>query len=182
VSFDEARGEARQALHVANADGSGARIVATDVGSPNHFSWNPDGSRIYYTTIARVGTSQIRTVSPDGSVRGVLAMPASLTNGIQHHPAISPDGQWIAFVTLAGDPARRQLHVMRLDGTGLVKLTNAADNVSAPSWSPDGQWIAYEVVASSGDTKQLYKIRRDGAQVTKLTPDGFTGDGHPGWR
>ena len=62
------------------------------------------------------------------------------------NPAISPDGQWIAYTHTEG------IHLIRPDGSGDKLLVNIPDwNEYWPrftwapkaSWSPDSQWIVY---------------------------------------
>lgn len=58
------------------------------------------------------------------------------------HPALSPDGNWLAFTALD------RIWLMELPQTGCVakqprRLTVDSVGEFYPSWSPDGQWIAY---------------------------------------
>jgi DNA-binding winged helix-turn-helix (wHTH) protein/Tol biopolymer transport system component len=50
----------------------------------------------------------------------------------------SPDGQWLAYVTLP----QSELHKCRLDGSSDVVLASGVEAVN-PSWSPDGRQIAF---------------------------------------
>ncbi len=58
------------------------------------------------------------------------------------YPKASPDGTRICFVADEGkgDAKVRNLYVMKVDGTGRVKI---ADNAREPCWSADGKSIAY---------------------------------------
>jgi serine/threonine protein kinase/Tol biopolymer transport system component len=55
--------------------------------------------------------------------------------------AVSPDGQWLAFVATALDNTG-QLFVRRMDDTTVRALAPALIQ-GAPFWSPDSRWIAY---------------------------------------
>jgi TolB protein len=72
----------------------------------------------------------------------------------QTEPAWSPNGRRIAFVSRRDGPSH--IYVMRADGTGAHRVTNAAPDDSSPTWSPDGRRIAFSrvgelfVVASGG--------------------------------
>ena len=76
---------------------------------------------------------------PDGGT-------VQLTNGVygHAHPAVSPDGEWIAFSSdrtgrrHAGRPYTSQLCVMPAAGGDIRVVTPDAFQVGAPSWSVDG--------------------------------------------
>jgi Tol biopolymer transport system component/imidazolonepropionase-like amidohydrolase len=57
------------------------------------------------------------------------------------HPAISPDGKKLAFISDRGGISN--LWTMDIDGTNLNKISTEKNNlVHSPKWSPDGQYIA----------------------------------------
>lgn len=56
-------------------------------------------------------------------------------------PTFSPDGQRIAFIGTTGEQS--DLYVMRVDGTGLQRLTDDLYGDAQPAWSPDGRYIAF---------------------------------------
>lgn len=57
------------------------------------------------------------------------------------HPAVSPNGEKIAFISDRGGLSN--LWVMNQDGTNLKQLSTEKHNlIHSPKWSPDGQYIA----------------------------------------
>ena len=55
----------------------------------------------------------------------------------EHSPAWSPDGKWLAFTTWS-DSAYGHVWKVRADGSGLLRLTEAAGFYLNPTWSTDG--------------------------------------------
>jgi hypothetical protein len=101
-------------------------------------SWAANGARIAY---ARAADDQfaagLYVISPDGTagtiVSGIGANPRD--------PALSPDGNRIAFVAeLLGQD---EIFVVNVNGTGLIRLTTHSGDDIEPAWSPSGQSIAY---------------------------------------
>jgi tricorn protease-like protein len=57
------------------------------------------------------------------------------------HPAVSPDGKHIAFISDRGGISN--LWVMNRDGGDLKQLSSEKNNlIHSPKWSPDGEYIA----------------------------------------
>ncbi len=83
------------------------------------------------------------------------------------NPDWSPDGEWIAFVSLVGQDAHAAIFVVRADGTALHQLTDFPEGAYQPRWSPDGRSIAFR----RGWTAHvgLYRIDRDGRNLLQLT-------------
>ena len=93
-------------------------------------------------------------------------------------PAFSPDGERIVFAK--GLDAGREVYVIKVDGTGLVRLTTNETSDAHPSWSPDGsQIVFYRVVVGHA---QIFVMNADGSaqrRVTDLSAVSF--NAFPSW-
>ena len=82
-------------------------------------------------------------------------------------PAVSPDGNRIAFVLRK--EGRGKLYTMTGEGTNVRTIAESLDVRNAPSWSPDGQWIA--VTANEGGGNRIFKVPADGGPPVRLLSD-----------
>jgi Tol biopolymer transport system component len=99
------------------------------------------------------------------AVVGVTVMSTLLGAGgrLERHaslPWASPDGQYVAFESSREDD-HLQIYVMRIDGTGVRRLTRSASIDVDPIWSPDGKWIMFRSFATP-QSEALDIVRIDG--------------------
>jgi len=93
------------------------------------------------------------------------------------HPAISPDGQQIAFASNRG--GGWDLFVMRLQSGEVTRLTDSPAYEGYPSWSPDGLWLAYDAFVDNNLEIMVQPI--DGSQpAIRLTAEPHA-DYAPAW-
>ena len=116
----------------------------------------------------RDGNAEIYVMNPDGSGQ------ANLTNNPAWDdvaPAMSPDGQRIAFIRRplpgSGRPGRPEIYVMNVDGSGLTNLAGDPSAFTALGFSPDGQRIAFQ--SSREGNSEIYTMNLDGSTLTNLT-------------
>ena len=105
--------------------------------------WSPTGEWIVFAS-DRGGDFEVWLVRPDGS--GLHKLVAG--GGRNNHPHFSPDGRWIVFTSKrAGFSAEEislphqpqpygDLFAVRLDGTGLTRLTHNGFEEGTPAWGP----------------------------------------------
>jgi TolB protein len=201
--------------YVMRTDGSGVRQVSSGGGRVTCGYFFPDGSRILWSSTRASGPEcppradmsqgyvwalydyQIFTSRPDGSDVRPLA-PAPGTYNAE--ATISPDG-WIVFTsTRDGD---LDLYKMRLDGSGLVRLTSTEGYDGGAFFSADGKRIVYRTSRPANDEEradyrsllqrklvrpgrlEIHTMDADGSnvrQVTRLGAASFAPFFHPDGR
>ena len=74
-----------------------------------------------------------------------VARPVPITSfpGLELHPAISPDGKFVAFTWEGEGGDNFDIYVRSIDGSFQGRLTTHAADDFAPAWSPDGLRIAF---------------------------------------
>jgi TolB protein len=201
---------------VMRADGSGVRRVSTGEGVVTCGYFFPDGSRIVYaSTHESLGPGcppkpdrsqgyvwplyeyQLYTARPDGTdLKGVAPAPGSYNA----EATISKDG-WIVFTsTRDGD---LDLYKMRLDGSGLTRLTSTPGYDGGAFFSADGKRIVWRASRPAAGSElddyrallarklvrpgrlELWVMNADGTdarQVTSLGAASFAPFFHPDGR
>lgn len=113
----------------------------------------------------------------DGTLPRVLPRQVTSEPGCEREPAVSPDGESIAFV--AESDGRASLWVVDASGGPPLRLTDGADPVDSPSWQPDGRAILY--ASGTESAAEVRKVSRLGgppqvllrdAREPALSPDG----------
>ena len=132
-----------------------------------HVLPKPEADLVYQAT--RGNRTTLLVVRP-----GEDQWPAMLFADGRHalDPAVSPDGQWIAFTSL-GEGNNSDIWVARRDGSGLRRLTTHAAIDEQPAWSPDGRMLAFR--SDRDGLGDIWIMNADGtglANVTRNAP-GF---------
>lgn len=104
-----------------------------------------------------------------GKVTGSPIQILASSYPIRDH-AVSPDGNWIAYNAFAG--GNEDLFLVRMDGTGLRRLTDDPDRDRGPNWRPDGALIAF--YSDRSGEYEIWTIRPDGSGLEQLTKHGGT--------
>jgi TolB protein len=93
-------------------------------------------------------------------------------------PAISPDGQRVAFASNRG--GAWDLYLLDLLTGSTAQLTDDDEYDGRPSWSPDGAWLAYEHT-EEGDL-EIYMQLIDGSIDPVRLSSNSGADYSPAWR
>ena len=136
-------------------------------------TWMVDGSIVYRVTWPDPG---LGVMNADGSGERVVLLDESATA-----PAASPDGDYIAFMSMRDD--NWEIYRINTDGSGLVRLTDDDASDGLPAWSPDGSTIAF--VSDRDGVWAMWAMTASGERHRQLfalpgSPHGLVAD-EPGY-
>jgi TolB protein len=115
-------------------------------------------------------------VDADGATSDPLQLPTA--PGGDFDPAISPDGQRVAFTSVRGN--RKHIWVMDLDGSDLLRLSREIAWDSEPAWSPTGDQLAFST--TRGGVVEVWIMSDVGGDDTRFSrAAGLFEDSHPDW-
>ena len=167
MPMKESVGEARGAPELVRAPGT----------YPSHLSFSRDGQRMAY--VSQVTSGRIDAVRFDPDQEALVGEPKEIVvrsvKGASR-PAVSPDGQWLAYNSTEGE---EELYVARSDGSGLRQITAGNQRNRGPRWSPDGKRIAL-FSRRSGDW-EVWTTDPAGEDFRQLTSLGGYNVAWPVW-
>jgi Tol biopolymer transport system component len=180
-------------LLLINADGTGQTILTAGSNiQDSNPAYSPDGSKIAFDRTTSSGQTHIFVMNADGTNPYAVTSAGPLPNtNVNSDPTWSPDGTRLAFVSDRQGQNKREIWVVNVDGSGLIKLTtnilfttDASGPVygedMSPSWSPDGTRIAFASGRDSLSNRELYVMNADGSNQTRLTNTAYD-DNYPTW-
>lgn len=125
-----------QHIWLMDADGANNRRLTSE-GENIDPTWSPDGTQIAFAS-NRGGTRQLWVMNADGSAPRQVTDLADMGGRSDW----SPDGARLTFYAGPRANLGRNVFIINVDGSGLLKLTEGGDNLG-PAFSPDGAWVAF---------------------------------------
>jgi len=172
-------------VFVMKPDGSDVKKLTDSKGVSGDAAWSPNGSLIAFDADRgnRKGHSAIYVMQANGrKLRRITDPQPPLSD---YKPRFSPDGTQLLFSRAQGtaEKAPAALFTVRLDGSGLHRLTSYALHVDDADWSPDGKRIVVEAYPNPSAYGDIYVVDATGGSPTNLTrnPAGQAGSADPVW-
>jgi len=172
-------------VFVMKADGSGVKMLTDSKGVSGDAAWSPNGSLIAFDADRgnRKGLSSIYVMPANGGKPRRITEPGPPLS--DYKPRFSPDGTRLIFTRARGtaDHAPAALFTVRLDGSGLHRLTSYALRVDDSDWSPDGKQIVVDAYPNPDAYGDIYVVDATGGSPVNLTrnPVGQAGSADPAW-
>ncbi|HEV8264192.1 MAG TPA: Ig-like domain-containing protein [Gemmatimonadales bacterium] len=151
-------------LYVMNADGTGATRLTTDPQADGRPAFTPDGQTVVFHSARTAGKQHIWAVNVDGT-----GLTQLTKDSVNFAPAVSPDGQIIAYVSIRNKTY--DIWLMSRDGSNQRQFTRSPQE---REWEPrflrDGT-LAYLVEKRVGNRTVQQVVRADltTGTVTPLT-------------
>lgn len=171
IAFSSDRSGARN-IYTINADGSNVQQLTDTRNADRYPAWSPDGKYIAFEEVLS-GRGEIFVMNADGTGISNISQQA---NARDTAPTWSPDSSSIVF---SSDRENNDfdIYVVKVDGSGLFRLTTTTGLDTEPSWSADGSGIVF--VSRRKEGVGLYVMAADGTNQTSFY---FGEVSSPDWR
>ena len=157
---------------VFEANSAGAAVSAHPVGDAT-LQWKPAFlSRetmvvgafvlVAVAATAAIAWRALRTEDASAELHPLASYP-----GAEGAPALSPNGDLVAFAWSGQEPGPADIYVKAVGGEALRRLTDTPGSESNPAWSPNGQSIAFVL-----DGAGVFTISQLGGAERQVSPSG----------
>jgi eukaryotic-like serine/threonine-protein kinase len=127
-------------LYRIRADGSDKpeRLFPTDTAQIDEASWSRDGRWLGYRTGTVPGIRDVYLRRADGQGAPI---PVATSQADEYMPAMSPDGRWIAYVSL--ESGREEVYVRPVPDVDRARWQVSPGGGTSPVWAPSGKELFY---------------------------------------
>jgi TolB protein len=176
----EKKGEFPTRLFKIRPNGSDRTYLSSDCGrrcGDSYASWFPGGKRIAFQRESCFDANNLVAVyamrANGTKARRVTQKSATCANPHRYEdssPNVAPSGKRLAFARIDNQRDRKQaIFTIRLDGTGLKRLTPWRIDADQPDWSPNGRWIAFRTQQQSDTKGNIALVHPDGTGLHRIT-------------
>ncbi|OGO63793.1 MAG: hypothetical protein A2030_04315, partial [Chloroflexi bacterium RBG_19FT_COMBO_50_10] len=160
--------------------------ISTDTSAPNPITASPQplspltlNQDLIILALDEGGNTHLFAYQPEEAGTGQPLPLTRLTYGPWDDitPAISPDGQNVAFSSNRN--GYWDIYLLDLNTSDITRLTDTLEYEAAPTWSPDNQWLAYEAYFN-GDLEIWIQSVVTKEQTIQLT-NNPAADFSPAW-
>ncbi len=165
-------------IWVVDADGSNPIRLTDNPYRDERPCFSPTMDEILFMS-NRDGRYKIYLMDPDGDNQRKIEIP-DVDDGSSHFvfPQWHPEGDRIIYSLNDLTNHQASIHIVDLDGSNDVALTEEDGRNENPSWTSDGQWIVFQ--SERDGNFEIYIMKSDGSEVRRLT-NNFSWDGWASW-
>ena len=167
------------------ANGSSRKYLSTDCPRLNeagrcgdgYASWSPGGKRLaLQRESCGTGSNNLIAVyvmRADGTqARRVTQRSATCATSHRYGdgaPTVAPSGKRLTFERFDNKRGKNAIFTVRLDGTGLRRVTPWRIDANQPDWSPNGRWLAFRTQEQSETRGNIALVHPDGTGLHRIT-------------
>ncbi len=144
IAFASNRGgnSGKYDLYLMNSDGNAQRrMYSSNLGMSTSPAWSPDGREIVFANDKEDGQTGNFEIFKVGLGAGETEKRLTFHPRADSQPAVSPDGNHIAFISNAD--GNSEIYVMNSDGTLPLRITRNAAEDLMPHWSANGKRMIF---------------------------------------